>query len=829
MREQADRGHSRLANDWLPSAAALSPPVERSLRRRLLLAALLGCWFFVVGFCHSRRAAIVGDLAEYVNNPVRLLVGEIPYRDFWLLHPPGEVVFPAALYALGFGMNAVLTASLTVNVLLGGAAFLVARPLVRSDAEAALAAAVVFFSGVPHDYGSFVCLQGYFLCLLVAAAFLIRHLARPGILPLFLAGLAISAGSFFKLYLSGAAGVALFATVFLEARRRACRVSERARLLAALTTGTLVVPLVMTVCFAGVYPDFWYAIAIDSVSHATVLRPGYGHKLLEFRADAVPVLRALRDDPFAWTAGGLLKLSRFVEMTTIHAVPFLAGALAWYGWRKQLVPRGRTGWLLLYFLLWGELTFFRAYLRGGSTTSLIQAATPLFFTLILLARPLVAQARVSKKAGGLLAATGVLAALAGLGQWSAALTIGEALTWREPVYRAVAPYGALATADSAEAAHSRELITAIVENSAESDYVFVTPWNAPPLYALTRRRNPTHYDSLIDLTHRPSREKQRSVCADLVARETRLVVHRPHWRTGSDSFENACPLIDECLRTHFEPFRECGPFSVWRRKPGDCAARAPAPPPRRRGHCALKQNRPRKVLRDQIAVAVHVDLGNPVNRLEIPVERPKHLQVFAGILPVTIVHERFGVVEIDIVIANSPRNRLGDEILHARIDQFAMSELVDHLIQPAPRRTLADSSHRATDILRHFARQQKNLAEVVDERDQKEIRVGDAVPLHGGQRLPDVEHLAGAAQIEIGDVHAVREFLDEIPDVHPPEDRLLVLSLERGHAFCRLPAVLLEDAARFVMKLLPDTLPKGWFGGRSSAGSRSGVRSAGVG
>jgi hypothetical protein len=97
--------------------------------------------------------------------------------------------------------------------------------------------------------------------------------------------------------------------------------------------------------------------------------------------------------------------------------------------------------------------------------------------------------------------------------------------------------------------------------------VFVTPWNAPPLYALTRRRNPTYYDSLIDLTHRPTEEKQRLVCAGLLAHGTRLVVHRPGWSTGSNSFERACPLIDACLRDNYEPFRQAGPFWVLRRKP----------------------------------------------------------------------------------------------------------------------------------------------------------------------------------------------------------------------------------------------------------------------
>ncbi|HTI50923.1 MAG TPA: hypothetical protein VL475_08230, partial [Planctomycetaceae bacterium] len=251
-----------------------------------------------------------------------------------------------------------------------------------------------------------------------------------------------------------------------------------------------------------------------------------------------------------------------------------------YSRRKRIVPHGRTGWALLFFLLWGGLTFFRAYLRGGSTTSLVQAATPLYIVLILLLRPLLTYARLSGTNGARLAAVCAFAALVGLGQWGTALTVHEVLALRHPAHRAVAPHGTLVATDVGQAAELQDLIAAVVENSDESDYVFVTPWNAPPLYALTRRRNPTHYDSLIDLTHRPSEEKQRSVCGDLLSHNTRLVVHRPGWRTGSDSFENACPLIDECLHAHFEPFRQCGPFSVWRRKETEAVASAVAAMPR---------------------------------------------------------------------------------------------------------------------------------------------------------------------------------------------------------------------------------------------------------
>jgi hypothetical protein len=401
-------------------------PAGRRGRTALLLLIVLAGWFFAVGLSHSRLTAVGrGDLAEYVNNPVRLLYGELPYRDFWLLHPPGEVLLPAAIYALGFGMDTVFLASLVINVLVGLAAFVIVRRLVRSNAEPVLAAAIVFFAGVPYTYNAYVSLQAYFLCLLVAAGFLFDYLRCHDRRSLFAASLAVGVGATFKFYLTGAAAAAMLAMVLLDAHRRRCRGQEMARLIAAFAAGAVLPLAAVALYFAELWPDFWYAIAMDSISHATVMRPTYGHKLLEMWADAVPVLRELRLHPFAWTSAGIVTLSRLIEMTTIHLIPFMAGGLWWYSRRKRIIPRHLAGRAVLFFLLWGGLTFIRGYVRG-SGSSLVQSATPLYIVLVLLMRPLMAFARESQTSGARLAAACALLPLVGLGQWVATVTVHEA-------------------------------------------------------------------------------------------------------------------------------------------------------------------------------------------------------------------------------------------------------------------------------------------------------------------------------------------------------------------------------------------------------------------
>ena len=109
----------------------------------------------------------------------------------------------------------------------------------------------------------------------------------------------------------------------------------------------------------------------------------------------------------------------------------------------------------------------------------------------------------------------------------------------------------------------------MLENTTEEDHVFVIPWSAPAIYALTRRRNPTYYDSTIDLFYRPSEEKQRQVCEALLAKEARLIIGRADLPgAGWDSIgkQTRLPLIDDCIAEHYERFSESGRFCVYRRR-----------------------------------------------------------------------------------------------------------------------------------------------------------------------------------------------------------------------------------------------------------------------
>ena len=540
-------------------------------RKSALTVAALAIWFLAAGLFHYNHTDLAGDAAEYVNNPLRLLDGELPYRDFWLLHPPGEVLLPAAIYALGFGVNALLLVNVWICVGVGLAAYQVARLVSGSDTTGALAGILVFFSGEPVHYSGYTYLHAYLLCLLVAAGFLVVYLKSHRRLPLFVSGVAMGLALCFRFYLAGAAAAAIFGTVALEARSRRCGLKETVRLLAAWTAGALIVPAVVSACLPDIWPAMFHAVVWDSVSHATVVRPVYGYNIALFWPELRGTLFRFVQQPTMWTLYfATTAASSYVEILVMHLLPGFVGLLWFLDRKRRGLAKDPVDWSMLFFLVWGGLTFARGFSRGGSMHALSQSVTPLYFALVLLLRPTLERWWKTRAFGSALAAGCAILMLVGTGQRAAVTTVQKYAAMRHKVSTITAPYGTLELDDDEHGAELQSLLATVIDNTAEGDYLFVTPFDAPPIYALTRRRNPTPYDSVSDLIYRPAESKQRAVCQALLAKETRLVIHQPQWcYSGHPTlkcFEDACPLINACIHEHFEPVQNIGRFVIYRSK-----------------------------------------------------------------------------------------------------------------------------------------------------------------------------------------------------------------------------------------------------------------------
>jgi len=267
-----------------------------------------------------------------------------------------------------------------------------------------------------------------------------------------------------------------------------------------------------------------------------------------------------------WTA---VEASELLKTGSLHALPFLAIPIWRYNRWLRTASRGRADWTLLFLVLWGGLTFIRPLTRGAHPPQLSQATTPLFLAVILVLRPLAAHWRATRSRVAGLAACSLVAATVGIGQAAVSATLKQIVNLRHSAESVRAPYGTVVLSDRTRVNELRGLLAAVLENTVEQDHVFVIPWQAPAVYALTRRHNPTYYDSTIDLFYRPDDGKQRQVCAAVLAKDTRLIIARsdmpgPGW--DEVHWKSELPLVNAFVEDHFQRILDVGRFSVWRRR-----------------------------------------------------------------------------------------------------------------------------------------------------------------------------------------------------------------------------------------------------------------------
>jgi hypothetical protein len=131
-----------------------------------------------------------------------------------------------------------------------------------------------------------------------------------------------------------------------------------------------------------------------------------------------------------------------------------------------------------------------------------------------------------------------------------------------PLHEVVNERGRFLFAGGRQAERARRVLRRIEDSSRPGDPIFVTAWNAPPFYAWTGRRNPTRYDSMIDLFLRPGAQADE-ICADLAQDPPRMIVHQPRLAFGrGQSFETMAPGLVACLADSFDEVERIGPWRV---------------------------------------------------------------------------------------------------------------------------------------------------------------------------------------------------------------------------------------------------------------------------
>ena len=173
----------------------MQPPVTPAEQRERAVL-LLGLAAVAAAYAAVKWSSLfidIGDEGIYVYGGRLVAEGHLPYRDFFLAHPPLRVLIAAATFAVGAPVAAVKLICLLATIVAGICVALATAPLAGA-VPAVIAAALYLFATIPLKIGTAFVGANIATAAIAAAMALCVHRR------FFLAGLALSLGSWHALF-----------------------------------------------------------------------------------------------------------------------------------------------------------------------------------------------------------------------------------------------------------------------------------------------------------------------------------------------------------------------------------------------------------------------------------------------------------------------------------------------------------------------------------------------------------------------------------------------------------------------------------------------------
>lgn len=339
------------------SSSSYSPTVRRRRpSHRQIALAVSGFAFVLLApglfWGPPEGKAIVGGL--------RVLAGDVPYRDFWTMYAPGQFYLVAGLFQI-FGGH-VLVQGVAVLLIIAAAAgilLMILRDRLEIPIAGALPIVAVFVGmqwGLSPEMSSY---QPLLLCGLLAIGRLLRYFQGEGRKHLVWAGAWLGVGAWFKhdvaFYLVAGASAAFVVSWRVAARNRPTGWISPVRAVGtiALISGAVVLPVFALVAWAA-GPDAWEDLVRFPASDFSIVRG-------EEYPPLVPPWRTVRQlanglsDPLG-AAQALAAISTWIQGNVPQAV-FPAG-LIWLFLQRRRLPPSKMAAALLF--LWSMPLFWVA-------------------------------------------------------------------------------------------------------------------------------------------------------------------------------------------------------------------------------------------------------------------------------------------------------------------------------------------------------------------------------------------------------------------------------------------------------------------------------------
>ncbi len=503
---------------------------------------------------------VSADLSEYCNNPYRMLSGEIPYVDFWLLFTPGEVYLPAFIYQIfGLDIDILLLATLIINIIFSFIAFYIGKYLTGRNTGAILFTLAYFYTGVIFNYIGPEYLHLYYSFILISLYYLARFLRDEKYICLFLSGAMLAIAFFFRFYESGAAALAFLIVLIYNRIQNKRRFKKILANVVWYLAGVIITGAILLIPFYDILPLIFREAVLESLQNGTSMElPYFWNFNIIIRQASIHFCDLLSGFSSLTLFKLIYNVVLFPSLLFYYiSVPVIV-IFAMFYVRKS--PGRIDLSIFMLFILWGLFSFIKGIGRSD-TPHLALSAAPFVMALVYIAYN-IKQAEHTSRFRLYAKITAYLVVIPMM--FVSFTRFIEFHAFPRTVVETES--GRVFMWEKEKAVALKNIIETINNKSRKGDYIFATPWDFPPIYALTERKNPTYYDSLNDLVIRSSVKKQEKLIRNLISHDTKLIIHDSNWgydNKPEQQFKVACSMLQQFFETECIKVAQFGQWEIY--------------------------------------------------------------------------------------------------------------------------------------------------------------------------------------------------------------------------------------------------------------------------
>lgn len=527
---------------------------------------IISFWVFVILLIVSLfsypQYYLDGDMAEYLNNSIRILNGNKPYIDFWLLFTPGEVYFPALLYKIfGKDINNVIIFTTVFSCINSFVIFAISKKLDFSNTISIFSTFLFFYTSVIFNYIGPCYINLYLTFSLLAIYFLFKFYKNFYTKELFFSGLSIGIASYFRLYEVGAIAVSILLTVviFLIISNR--NKKEIFKYVSTFIIGILSIMIMYSSFHYQLFSKMFTEVVFESVKNGTSMNLSYFYGINDYLFQSKLVYNSIKG--FSIIPFLLIKALGFIRICFYFMLPIVALPILFvYIYKvkentKILIPS-------LTLLIWSYFSYAKG-LGRTDISHLAPAIAPLLLLFVFINIHIpklesIVLNKIFRKTISTILIVSLISFLYPIQTITKQVFKGN--------YNVKNGNFIIRCSDKIIADNTQHLVNLINRNTNENDFIFVTHWGAPPLYAITNRMNPTYFDSMNDLIVRPSMEKESRIINSLEKTKTKLIIHG-HWGydgKANQQIQTTCKLLERYIIDNYKLIDKFDEYLIYKRK-----------------------------------------------------------------------------------------------------------------------------------------------------------------------------------------------------------------------------------------------------------------------